>query len=61
MEITMDDLVKPCDQCRGTGKSRPDGPDTRNNYCEICQGTGKRLTETGKVLKQFLAEASHLS
>ena len=57
MEITMDDLVKDCDQCKGTGKARPNGPDIPSNHCEACNGSGKRLTETGKVIKQFISDS----
>jgi DnaJ-class molecular chaperone len=60
-EIKIDDLIQPCAHCKGTGKKRPDDPWTRVNYCDPCQGSGKQLTEAGKVLKQFCDELKNFS
>lgn len=67
MKLTMDDLIEKCPDCAGKGKkpqeNRTAGGRSFGTYalgnnmenCGRCLGQGRwGLTETGKVLKEFM-------
>jgi DnaJ-class molecular chaperone len=69
MEIKLEDLMFDCNTCQGTGEIR--NPKLDNNRggigmrvvgpltmpCEMCNGKGVILTESGKTLLSFFQRA----
>lgn len=68
MSFTLDDFLKDCQKCCGSGqKPNPNasggggsiglrrGPQTfGDNKCGACRGTGKELTEAGKAIESVI-------
>ena len=44
-----------CPDCYGSGQARWSDGD-RPEYCSLCKGTGKELTDVGRELVRFLEE-----
>jgi hypothetical protein len=47
IEITIDDLVQKCPDCRGTGHAA-------DGACDRCEGFGEWLTPTGAALAELV-------
>lgn len=69
MELKLDDLIRPCNVCEGSGGRAPapkeqeghgfgqspvEFPNSRLNVCGACHGRKWELTDSGNVLKEFL-------
>jgi DnaJ-class molecular chaperone len=57
MKIRLDELIVECDKCGGRGM-RTEGSERMQHQqtCLGCLGRGKRLTEAGRVLRDFMVE-----
>jgi hypothetical protein len=67
MSLSLDDLIRVCEQCGGSGnpykRHRKDSPDygrqmepvSNSEMCLGCHGTGRdKVTETGEAILEFL-------
>lgn len=66
MDLKMEDLYVQCDECEGHGRTerRPNQQANQGSFgrkevgrigpCEKCNGAGGFISETGKVLLQFM-------
>jgi DnaJ-class molecular chaperone len=67
--LTLEDLIRDCEDCNGTGRARPVASTGRSkgfgrqvsevspNSCPKCHGKGAFLTESGRVLVEFINHA----
>lgn len=61
MDLKLEIFIVVCPVCKGLGEIEEGGPSYRTRKtCAACAGQGERLTEQGKVLKQFLEKARSL-
>ena len=53
--LSLTDLVTNCSKCNGTGRLPRDRETAHlpSEPCHHCDGTGKHLTDLGKVLRDF--------
>jgi DnaJ-class molecular chaperone len=55
MELRAEDLYLTCPRCNGTGQfDERDGNHRRYGPCPDCDAKGSILTESGKVLAEFI-------
>ena len=63
MAIREEDLIVDCPTCGGTGtigsKSTSGRSQTWESNCSVCNGSKVQLTESGKVLKDFINLVLH--
>jgi DnaJ-class molecular chaperone len=60
MKLRLDELIVECEQCGGKGMIREGNERMMNERtCGSCRGEGKRLTEAGKVLQEFITQVTH--
>jgi len=60
MDLKLEDLFSKCETCNGTGTYNPKDDESglnivrSNNTCTACDGKCIKLTEIGKVIKDFI-------